>query len=291
MKLVDGYLQLPLLWKEEKVGLSKSRKMADIRLMHLKRRLVKDESLRKKHAEVMQSYFLEGYAEVAPANELQDSERSWFLPHHLMINPKKPKTLRIVFDCAAEVKGVSLNNSLIQGPDLTNFLVGVLTRFREGPFALVADIRFMCHQVIVNNEDKNVLKFLWWKECDFTKQPDVCRMTFHFFGSKSSPSCASFALRHTAELFKDQYSANAVKAVQRNFLFSAATLEEGRSTAREVAQMLSKVGFVLIIWITNTPKALEDFPTDACAKFDESVSVSSSAANSKNSTFFCRTQT
>ena len=228
----------------------------------------------------MQSYFLEGYAEVVPANELQNSERSWFLPHHHVINPKKPEKLRIVFDCAAEVKGVSLNNSLIQRPDLTNLLVGVLTRFREGPVALVADILSMFHQVKVNNEDKNALKFLWWKECDFTKQPDVCRMTVHLFGSQSSPSCASFSLRHTAELFKDQYSARAVKAVQRNFyvddfLFSAATLEEGRSTARKIAQMLSKVGFVLTKWITNTPKALEDFPTDACAKFDKSVSVSS----------------
>ena len=169
---------------------------------------------------------------------------------------------------------------MIQGPDLTNLLVGVLARFREGPVALVADIRSMFHQVKVDNEDKNALKFLWWKECDFTVQPDVCRMTVHLFGSKSLPSCAWFALRHTAELFKDQYSANAVKAVQRNFyvddfLFSAATLEEGRSTAREVAQMLSKVGFVLTKWITNTPKALEDFLTDACAKFDKSVSVSS----------------
>ena len=39
--------------------------------------------------------------------------------------------------------------------------------------------------------------------------------------------------------------------------------------------MLSKVGFVLTKWITNTPKALKDFLTDACAKFDGSVSVSS----------------
>ena len=61
----------------------------------------------------MQSYFLEGYAEVVLANELQDSERSWFLLHHHVINAKKPEKLRIVFDCTAEVKGVSLNNSLI----------------------------------------------------------------------------------------------------------------------------------------------------------------------------------
>ena len=169
---------------------------------------------------------------------------------------------------------------MIQGPDLTNLLVGALTRFREGPVAHVADIRSMFDQAKVNNENKNALKLLSWKECDFTKQPDVCRMTVHLFGSKSSPSCASFALMRTAKLFKDQYSANAVKAVQKNFyvddfLFLAATLKKGRSTAREVAQMLSKVGFVLTKRITNTPKALEDFPTDACAKFDKSVSASS----------------
>ena len=249
VKLVDGHLQLPSLWKAEKVVLSESRKMADMRLMHSKRPLVKDESLHKEYAEILQSYFLEGYAQVIPASEVQDLEHSWFLPHHNVINPKKPEKLRTVFDCAAEVKRVSLNNSLIQEPDLTNLLVGVLTRFREGPVALVANIRSMFHQVKVNNKDKNTLKFLWWKECDFTKQPDVWQMTVHLFGPKSSKSCASFALRHTAELFKDQFSANAVKAVQRNFyvgdfLFPAATLEQGRSTAREAAQMLSKVGFV-----------------------------------------------
>ena len=133
--------------------------------------------------------------------------------HHYVINSKKPGKLRIVFDCAAEVKGVLLNNSLIQRPDLTNLLVGVLTRFRKGPVALVADIRSMFHQVKVNNEDKNALKFLWWKEFDFTRQPDVFQMTVYLFGSKSSLSCASFALKYTAELFKNQYSANAVKAV------------------------------------------------------------------------------
>ena len=39
--------------------------------------------------------------------------------------------------------------------------------------------------------------------------------------------------------------------------------------------MLSKVGFVLTKWITNTPRVLKDFLPDACAKPDKSVSVSS----------------
>ena len=69
----------------------------------------------------------------------QDVHRSdgkvWYLPHHPVINPKKEK-IRIVFDCAAEYGGVSLNSRVRQGPDLTNKLVGVLTRFRLNPIAV-----------------------------------------------------------------------------------------------------------------------------------------------------------
>ena len=46
-----------------------------------------------------------------------------------VVNPKKPEKLRVVFDCAAKYKGRSLNEELLQGPDLNNTLVGVLLRF------------------------------------------------------------------------------------------------------------------------------------------------------------------
>ena len=78
-----------------------------------------------------------------------------------MFNPHKPDKLRIVFDCAAKHMGVSLNDVLLQGPDLLNSLVGVLTRFRSESVAFAADIESMFHQVKVNPEDRDFLKFLW----------------------------------------------------------------------------------------------------------------------------------
>ena len=56
-----------------------------------------------------------------------------------MVNPRKIDKLTIVFDCAARRMEVSLNDVLLQGPDLMNSLVGVLNRFRSEPIALVAD--------------------------------------------------------------------------------------------------------------------------------------------------------
>ena len=67
---------------------------------------------------------------------------------------------KIVFDCAASSKGVSLNQQLLQGPDMTNKLVGVLLRFREDPIAFLVDIEAMFCQVRVSLEHCKLLRFL-----------------------------------------------------------------------------------------------------------------------------------
>ena len=66
-----------------------------------------------------------------------------------------------MFDCSAEYRGTSLNDQLISGPDLTNQLVGVLTRFRKEQVALTADVETMVHQVRVPEDQRSLLRFLW----------------------------------------------------------------------------------------------------------------------------------
>ena len=70
--------------------------------------------------------------------------RIWYLPHHGVFHPQKP-----VFDCSAEYKGDALNKHLLQGPDLTNKLVGVLVRFRRESVTFMAEIESMFLQVHV----------------------------------------------------------------------------------------------------------------------------------------------
>ena len=77
-------------------------------------------------------YFEKGYARKLSPSEAQISTpKTWFLPHHPVLNPNKPGKVRVVFDAAAEVGKVSLNKTLITGPDLLNSLDGVLMRFRN----------------------------------------------------------------------------------------------------------------------------------------------------------------
>ena len=131
-----------------------------------------------------------GYAERVPEHELSnESNAAWYIPHHGIYHPQKPDKLRVVFDCSASYHGESLNNHLLQGPDLTNGLLGILCRFRQGPIAFSCDVEAMFHQFKVDSTHRNYLRFLWWENGNITSEPKEFRMTVHLFGATSSPGC------------------------------------------------------------------------------------------------------
>ena len=116
-----------------------------------------------------------------------------------MYHPQKPDKIRVVFDASSEFKEESLNKHLLQGPDLTNDLFGVLSRFRKEHVAFMCDIEGMFLQVQVAPEHRNFLRFLWWEDGDLSKSLTEYRMSVHIFGAISSPGCANFTLKRTAE--------------------------------------------------------------------------------------------
>lgn len=143
-----------------------NRCMAQQRAENLKRKLKKNPDFHKDYIKFMRDIIDKGYAEKIPAEQLSRNDgRVWNIPHHGVYHPKKKK-IRVVFDCKATYQGVSLNEQLLQGPDLTNNLIGVLLRFREHPVALMADVESMFYQLRIPEEDTDLLRFLWWPEGD-----------------------------------------------------------------------------------------------------------------------------
>ena len=64
-----------------------------------------------------------------PAEE-QQPEQAWYLPHFPILRPDKSTTkVRIVFDASAASEDLSLNDTILQGPNLQNELVNVLISF------------------------------------------------------------------------------------------------------------------------------------------------------------------
>ena len=144
-------------------------------------------------------------------------ETTWYISHYGVCHLKKPDKLRVVFDCSAEVQGYSLNRKLFQGRDLANTLVGVLCRFRQERVAFACDIEGMFHQVHVNKEYRDLLRFLWWDQGYTTKDPTEYRTIVHLFGATSSPSCANLALRTAANDGVHEFGEEAVSFIKENF--------------------------------------------------------------------------
>ena len=123
----------------------------------------------------MEQDLVKDNARRVPQNELHAGDKPlWYLPHHPVFN--KPGKTRVVFYCAEKHRGTSLNDQFLTGPDLTNSIIGVLTRFREEQVALSADIECMFHQVRVIPGEQDTFRFLWWPDDNLSEEPVDHRM-------------------------------------------------------------------------------------------------------------------
>ena len=189
----EGHYKTALLWKGEPI-LPNNRTMAVSRLHSTENKLKRNPELVDKYQNVMNDYVTIGHAQRMTQEEAKvTTSKTWYPPHHAVVNPNKPGKIRVVFDAASKFYGVSLNDKLLTGPDLLNNLVGILMRFRTGKIGVMADIQQILHQVKVCEEDRDSLRFLW-RDFNETKKPDAYKMTVHVFGAVDSPCCANYAL-------------------------------------------------------------------------------------------------
>ncbi|MCG8069350.1 MAG: hypothetical protein JAY84_15975 [Candidatus Thiodiazotropha taylori] len=260
----NGHYRLGLPWRDDSSSLPNNMTLALARLQQLKRKLSRDSSLHKKYVETVSDYIAKGYAREVTAMDTK-SRRVWYLPHHPVTNANKPGKLRVVFDCAAKFQGISLNSQLLQGPDLNNSLVGVIIRFRQEQVALAADVEAMFHQVRVLDRDCDALRFLWWPNGDTNKQPKCYCMQVHLFGATSSPSCATYALKRTADDNASSFEPEVVSTVKRNFyvddcLKSVPTEEGAVKLALDLQALMKMGGFRLTKWLSNSRNVLRAIP-------------------------------
>lgn len=266
-KVVEGHYETGLLWKDDEPQLPNNRRIAESRLSSLKRKFQRDPNLENKYREVMQDYIDLGYARKLTDLEAQTkTQKTNYLPHHAVLNPNKPGKVRVVFDAAAKHEGTSLNQNLLQGPDMTNNLVGVLLRFRQDQTALMADVEAMFHQVKVAPEDQDAFRFLWWSRST-DEPPDEYVMTVHVFGATDSPCCANYCLKRTAEDNRGEYEPIVIDTVLRHFyvddMLRALKNEEiAIQVANDLMSLLAKGGFRLTKFMSNSRTVLEAIPND-----------------------------
>ncbi|XP_043214441.1 uncharacterized protein LOC122377914 [Amphibalanus amphitrite] len=274
--------EIGLPFRDAKPDLPDNRVMAARRLESLRRKFEKDPRYAADYKEQMKKLLDEGYAEEAAPDSEEGKEERWYIPHHGVYHPTKNK-LRVVFDCSASYNGVSLNDVLMQGPNLTNSLVDVLVRFRQETVAFTGDIESMFLQVMVPESDRNYLSFLWWPEGDTSSTPRVFRMTRHLFGATSSPSCANYALHRTAEDFGTGYTPEVKKTLQRSFYVddvcqSTTSEASAAKMAQDLKQLCSMGGFRLTKFNSNSTEVLRALSEDDKGKTETHLGQETSSS-------------
>ncbi|XP_052407932.1 uncharacterized protein LOC127953079 [Carassius gibelio] len=270
-QLQNGHYTFQMPFKGKDVSMPNNLGVAMQRVRGLKRRLQKDAGFHEEYNNFLADVISNGYAEEVPKHQLETpTGKVWYIPHHGVYHPRKGK-LRVVFDCGAEYKGISLNSQLLQGPNLTSSLVGVLMRFRQEQVAIMADIKAMFHQVKVAEKHRDYLRFLWWPQGNLEQGLVEHRMTVHLFGAVSSPSVACLALRKTAEDNQVNFPTEVIETVNRNFymddlLKSLPSEEDAVTMVKNLITICGRGGFTLTQWISNSRKVLQSLPADLKSK-------------------------
>ncbi|GFV20613.1 integrase catalytic domain-containing protein [Trichonephila clavipes] len=75
--------------------------------------------------------------------------------------------VRPVFDGSAKTKNsVSINDCLEKGPNLIEMIPAILNRVRWLKIGVISDIKQAFLQIALSEADRDVLRFIWWREGD-----------------------------------------------------------------------------------------------------------------------------
>ena len=140
-----------------------------------------------------------------------------------------------------------------------------MLRFREEPVALMADVEAMYHQLKVHPDDVDALRFLWYPDCDLTREPEEYHVAVHLFGGVWSASCANYGLQRTAKDNSDAFDPEVARSVEKNFyvddyLRSIESHEKAISSVDQLQSLLARGGFNLTKWVSNSRAVLETIP-------------------------------
>ncbi|XP_063371608.1 uncharacterized protein LOC134659830 [Cydia amplana] len=259
----DGRWQVGLPWRDENSVMPDSYPNALNRLKGVEKKMAANSEYAQRYTDRVNHLFQNDFAREV-IDPRSASPHTWYLPHHAVDNLNKKK-LRLVFDCAAKSKGTSLNDYLLQGPDLLASLFGIMVRFRENRYAVAGDLRDMFLRVKIRPEDQDALRFLWRTD---SKQPvKTYAMTSLVFGANSSPFIAQYVKNRNAQRYASTMPA-AVAAIceqhyMDDYLDSLPDEAAAIKMVKDVTFIHKQGGFDMCNWTSNSEAVLDSVPKEA----------------------------
>ena len=206
IEFIDERYQVELPVKDDHPLIQDNFSCCVKRLAILKNNLTKKSSLLESYDEIIQKQIKEGIVElVDDSNGSPDIGNVTYILHHPVVKDEKSTTkVRIVYDCSAKAGEWSLNECLYKGPCLTPLIFDSFIRFRLHDVALIADIESAYLQIAVIPEQRDLLRFLWFRnvsENDFTVQK--LRFARVLFGAAPSQYLLNAVIQKHAKNYRE----------------------------------------------------------------------------------------
>ncbi|XP_055604311.1 uncharacterized protein LOC129752562 [Uranotaenia lowii] len=194
----DGRYIVRLPLKEAAVNIGDNRNTARRRFYLIESRLQRNKELQIQYRDFMAEYETLGHMQRVADTAESDSSR-YYLPHHPVIRETSSTTkVRVVFDASCKsATGKSLNDVLMVGAVIQDDLRAIILRSRLHQIMLIADIKQMYRQILVDDRDIPLQRIFW------RNSPEQPLETFELktvtYGTAGAPFLATRVLQQLAE--------------------------------------------------------------------------------------------
>lgn len=216
---------------------------------------------------VLKEQLHKGIIEKVKDLSLSNEHPIHYLPHHCVLRDDKSTKLRIVYDASAKTNGNnSLNECLYRGPLMLEELTALIIRFREHKIGIVADVEKAFLQIGLQEEDRDVTRFLWINDINKNVEPEnivqfrFCRVPF---GVISSP----FLLNATIKHHLNNSNSDIAKRVSEdiyvdNIVTGSNTLNEAVALYDATKKSFDGLSMNIREWNSNCEEFLANLPSN-----------------------------
>lgn len=276
-KYVNGRYEVKWPWVQYPPELPTNYGLAYGRLKGVLKRL-NQETLADYNA-ILHEQLKAGVIEVVDPKSPQEHQSQppvHYLPHHMV--KQEGKRGRLVYDASAKLKNQkSLNECMYSGPSMLEDLTALLLKFRMGKIGISADVEKAFLQVALQEEDRDVTRFLWVKDPnkDLTDENLIhyrfCRVPF---GIIASPFLLTATIRfHIARTNKNLLSDIADRCYVDNLILSVDTEYKALQIYQDTKKIFAEISMNIRDWTSNSCGLIQNIPEPQQAPNKETAKI------------------
>lgn len=244
--------EVPLKWGEDPKKIDPNLGFCINRLKNVVERLEKT-GHSNHYMEIMKDAERRGIIEQVPESEGPwRKEKAHYISHFPVMREESATTpIRIVY--AANIGKPSLNDLLDKGPNLLHKAVTLINIFRTNKVAFCSDIQKAFPSIGIVKEDRDYLRFVWFRDHNIENEMVVFRFTAVAFGPTCSPFCLNIVIRFHVRKYDSKVAKDLTERIYSdNVLSGTDSVEAAINYYREARMIMGKANFNLREWCSNS---------------------------------------